>query len=98
MTPCLLQVHTPRGVSEIRANGRSPAQITDSQVRSTYYELDVSRVPPGEAELMDEDEFQEAALEYGYSEEFQQACYQVAREAIDLANRWVGRGMPAYPA
>jgi protein associated with RNAse G/E len=91
----LLEAYTPGGeLVEIYVNISSPVQVTDSLVCFTDYELDVSRIPPGEAELMDEDEFQEAVLVYGYSEEFQQACYQVAAEAIDLANRWVGRGMP----
>jgi hypothetical protein len=36
-----------------------------------------------------EAEFLEAGSKYGYSKDFQQACYQAAREAMDVANRWV---------
>ena len=92
----LLEAYTPSGeLAEIYVNISSPVEIDGLEMRFTDLELDVSRRPPGEAELVDEDEFQEAAIEYGYSEAFQRACYQAAREALDLANRWVGRDMPA---
>ena len=95
----LLEAYTPDGeLSEIYVNISSPMEIEGLEMRFTDYELDVSRRQPGEAELLDEDEFEEAAIEYGYSEEFQRLCYEVAREAIDLANRWVARGMPASGA
>jgi len=95
---CLLEAYAPDGeLVEVYVNISSPMEIDGLQMRFTDYELDVSRIPPGEAKLMDEDEFQEAAAEYGYPEEFQRACYQVARAALDLANRWVARGMPTIP-
>jgi len=91
----LLEAYAPDGaLVEIYVNISSPVEIDGLEMRFTDYELDVSRRPPDEARLEDEDEFEEAAAEYGYSEEFQRACYQVAREALDLANRWVVRGMP----
>ena len=92
---CLLEAYTPAGeLAEIYVNIGSPVEIEGLEMSFTDYELDVSRIPPGEARLEDEDEFQEAATEYGYSEEFQRTCYRVAAEAMELANRWVGRGMP----
>jgi protein associated with RNAse G/E len=94
----LLEAYAPSGeLAEIYVNISSPVEIDCLQMRFTDLELDVSRIPPGEARLEDEDEFQEAAVEYDYSEEFQRACYEVAQEALDLANGWVGRGMPADP-
>lgn len=45
-------------------------------------------------EIVDEGEFREAMSRYGYSEEFQQACYEAAREGVDVANGWVAGGMP----
>jgi protein associated with RNAse G/E len=91
----LLEAYAPNGeLAEIYVNISSPMEIEDSNLWFTDYELDVRRRPPGEAWLEDEDEFLEAATEYGYSEEFQQACYEVAREALDLANGWVAGGMP----
>lgn len=92
---CFLEAYTPAGkLAEIYVNINSPVEIEGLQMRFTDYELDVSRVPPGEAELQDEDEFKEAAVEYGYSEAFQRTCYEVAAEALDLANGWVAGGIP----
>ncbi|MFN2240728.1 MAG: DUF402 domain-containing protein [Anaerolineae bacterium] len=95
----LLEAYTPSGeLAELYVNISSPVEIDGLVMRFTDLELDVSRRPPDAAELVDEDEFQEAAIEYGYSEEFQRTCYEVAREALDLANRWVARGIPASGA
>ena len=92
----LLEAYAPDGeLVEIYVNISSPVEIDGLQMRFTDLELDVSRRPPREALLEDEHEFEEAAVEYGYSEEFQRTCYAVAKEALDLANRWEARGMPA---
>jgi protein associated with RNAse G/E len=95
----LLEVYAPDGtLEEIFVNISSPVEIEGSQMKFTDYELDVSRKLPHEAVMVDEEEFQEAASEYGYSEEFWLACHQVAREAIDVANSWEAKGMPATEA
>ncbi len=95
----LLEVYTPDGrLDEIFVNINSPVEIEDSQLRYTDHELDVSRKLPGKARIVDEDEFREAASRYSYSAEFQQACYRMAREAMDIANQWVGGAMPAIEA
>jgi len=92
----LLEVYTPDGrLDEVYVNISSPVEIGDGELRFTDYELDVSRKPPHPARIEDEDEFREAAAKYGYSEAFQEACYEVAREAMGLADRWVAQGMPA---
>jgi protein associated with RNAse G/E len=91
----LLEAYTPDGrLEEIYVNINSPAEIREGEIRFTDYELDVSRRPPHEARIFDEDEFAEAASEYGYSEEFQRTCYRVAREALEVADGWVAKGMP----
>jgi protein associated with RNAse G/E len=91
----LLEVYAPDGrLSPVYVNISSPAEIEDSQIRFTDYELDVSRKPPEDARIVDEDEFREAVSRYGYSPKFQQACHQVAREAMEMANRWAAGGMP----
>jgi protein associated with RNAse G/E len=96
---CLLEAYAPDGeLAEIYVNINSPAEIQGLQMSFTDYELDVSRRPPHKARLEDEDEFQEAVSLYGYSEEFQRVCYETAQEALDLANGWVARGMPADEA
>jgi protein associated with RNAse G/E len=89
--PDHLQARAP---VEIYVNINSPVEIGDAQLCFTDYELDVSRELPGRARLVDEDEFREAASKYGYSAEFQETCYRVAREAIDVADNWVAKGMP----
>jgi protein associated with RNAse G/E len=88
-------VYEPDGnLSEIYVNINSPVEIGDGQLCFTDYELDVSRELPHRARLVDEDEFEEAASKYGYSPEFQQTIYQVAREALEVADNWVAKGMP----
>jgi protein associated with RNAse G/E len=93
----LLEVYAPDGrLHEVYVNIGSPVEIEEGELRFTDYELDVSRMPPHGARIEDEDEFREAAARYGYSEAFQEACYEVAREAVGLANGWVGQGMPVF--
>ena len=83
----LLEVYaTGGGLAEIYVNVSSPADIDGAQLRFTDYQPDVSRKPPHAAVLADEEEFLEAAARYGYSEESQQTCYEVAGEAIEVAN------------
>ena len=92
----LLEVYAPDGAFEqIHINIASPARITEGGLSFTDYELDVTLSPPQEPRIVDEDEFREAAIRYGYSQPFQEACYRVAREAMGIAKRWIPRGMPA---
>jgi protein associated with RNAse G/E len=92
----LLEAYARDGsLVEVYVNIASPAKVCGSDIRFTDHELDVSRRLPGEARIVDQDEFAEAAARYGYSEEFQRACYRTALEARELANRWVAGGMPA---
>jgi protein associated with RNAse G/E len=91
----LLEVYTADGrLDQIYVNINSPVEIEDSQIKFTDYELDVSRKLPEAARIVDEDEFREAAAQYGYSAEFQQTCYHVARGAMAVADRWVAKGPP----
>ena len=94
----LLEAYGPDGTLEqIYVNVSSPPTIEGGHIRFSDYELDVSRKVPNEAQIVDQDEFAEAAVRYGYSAAFQQACYQAAEEALALANNWVARGMPHPP-
>ena len=61
------------------------------------HELDVSRYVPKPAELIDEDEFAEAAIKYQYSKEFQEKMYAAANEALELANHWQAHPVPRFP-
>ena len=92
----LLEVYAADGrLEQVYVNISSPVEIEDGYLRFTDYELDVSRRPPDGARIEDEEEFREAASKYGYSTAFQEACYEVAREAMEVANQWVAMGMPA---
>lgn len=95
----LLEVYSADGsLVEIYVNINSPAEILDSMIRFIDYELDVSRRPPQAARIVDEDEFAKASSRFGYSEEFQSTCYELAKQAVSLADRWVAKGMPTSPS
>jgi protein associated with RNAse G/E len=95
----LLEVYAPDGtLEEVYVSIASPARIEGARIWFVDYELDVSRKPPHEALIVDEEEFLEAVSRYGCSQEFQQACYRAAREAMGVANRWVAHGMPVAEA
>jgi hypothetical protein len=64
----------------------SPPRIVGDEVHYVDHELDVAREMPAPAYVMDEDEFAEAALAYGYTPEFQTQCYAAVREALAVAN------------
>lgn len=95
----LLEAYASDGsLVEIYVNINSPIEIGASQIRFTDYELDISRRLPHQARIVDEDEFQAAASRYGYSQELQEACYRVAREALEVASQWQAGGMPTVEA
>lgn len=84
----LLEVYKADGqLAEIYVNINSLVQIEAGQLSYIDYELDVTLQPPLAARIVDEDEFAEAVLKYGYTAEFQTFCYQAAHEAVELANR-----------
>lgn len=81
---------------EIYINVASPPEIWDNAMSFKDHELDVSKYPPKPAELIDEDEFTEAALKYQYSKEFQEKMYAAAREALTLAENWIAKPCPMF--
>jgi len=89
----LLEIYSLAGeLGEIYVNINSLVQIEPGQISYVDYELDVTLQPPGVARIVDQDEFAEAVLLYGYTNEFQQFFYQAAEEAVHLANGWVAKG------
>jgi protein associated with RNAse G/E len=91
----VLEIYQPEGtLAEIYVNINSPVEIGENQLCYTDYELDVSRELPDRARIVDEDEFQEAVSKYGYTAEFQQTVYRIAKEAVDVADNWIAKGMP----
>lgn len=81
---------------EIYINVASPPDFENGIMSFKDHELDVSRVLPKVSELIDEDEFAEAALKYQYSKEFQEKMYSAANEALDLANHWIAKPAPIF--
>jgi protein associated with RNAse G/E len=73
---------------ELYININAPVIIDGNVITYTDYELDVSKVRGQPAEIIDQDEFAEAILRYGYSPEHQAACWAAAHEALLLAESW----------
>jgi protein associated with RNAse G/E len=91
----LAEVYRPDGsLLEIYVHVASPASFDGHRLTYVDYELDVVLKPGGAPEVVDEDEFAEAAGRYGYTPEFQERCQRVVAEVLDLIVRWESRGMP----
>jgi protein associated with RNAse G/E len=94
----LIEVFETNGeLIHIYINIASPPEFENGMMSFKDHELDVSKVLPGEAKLIDEDEFAEAAVKYQYTQEFQEKMYSAASEALELANRWQARPAPHFP-
>lgn len=93
----LIEIFKPDGsLIHIYINIASPPAWEGDILKFTDYELDISKRPPGLAELVDEDEFAEAVLTYHYSKEFQEKMYKTAREALSLAENWNAKPCPTF--
>ena len=93
----LLEIFEPEGeLFHIYINIASPPEFKDGIMSFKDHELDVSRYLPKPAELIDEDEFIEAAVKYQYSKEFQEKMYAAAEEALELANHWQAKPIPVF--
>jgi hypothetical protein len=92
----LIEVFDTQGnLVEIYINIASPPEFEDSVMSFKDHELDVTRYPPKNAKLIDEDEFAEAAVKYQYTQEFQDRMYAAAEEALELANTWKAKPVPS---
>lgn len=83
-------------LAELYANINSPVVVGEGEISFTDYELDVSWVPGNPVRVVDEDEFEEAVEEFGYSEQFQRECYQVALDAVELVEGWTVGTLPDF--
>lgn len=93
----LLEVFEPDGrLIHIYINIASPPEFRNGVMSFKDHELDVSKVLPNPAKLVDEDEFAEAAVKYGYTPQFQEEMYAVAREALATADAWTARPCPVF--
>ena len=93
----LLEVFEPDGrLIHIYINIASPPEFKDGVLSFKDHELDVSKVLPQPAKLVDEDEFIEAVVKYNYSPAFQDKMYAAAREALELAENWNAKPCPVF--
>jgi len=93
----LIEVFDANGtLVQIYINIASLPELTDDGMSFKDHELDVVRDLPGQAQLIDEDEFAEAILKYQYSPEFQEKMYSAAQEALALANSWNAKPAPVF--
>lgn len=70
-------------------NIASSPVLAEGEIRYTDYELDLyRRYDDPKVHLLDEDEFQEAILQYGYTPAFQSHCWRAVKEARALMKRW----------
>jgi protein associated with RNAse G/E len=81
---------------EIYVNIGTKPIIEDGELRFTDYELDVSLRPPAPARIVDEDEFAAAAEKFGYSESFKREIYQLAKDALKIAEAWQPGPAPKF--
>lgn len=87
----VLEVFNSAGeLVELYAHIASPATVTGTVVSFIDYELDVVKraTNPGPPQLVDEDEFAEAAQIHGYSAALRRKCYEAAAKAANLLARW----------
>ena len=90
----LIEVYSPAGeLLHIYININSTPIFSPGVMATIDYELDVMYRPPEPPLLVDEDEFAEAVVKYGYSETLQEKCYAAAREGLELATTWQTRGL-----
>lgn len=93
----LLEVFETDGkLVHIYLNIASPPEFKNGGMSFKDHELDISKVLPNPARLVDEDEFAEAVTKYNYSSEFQEQMYAVAREALQIAENWQAKPCPIF--
>jgi len=94
----LLEVYRPTGeLFELYADITSPIEIGDGQISFIDHELDVYQSAGEAPEIVDQDEFAEAAEVYGYTDEFMRQCYELAEALLDVLANWQPLGPAPRP-
>jgi protein associated with RNAse G/E len=89
----LLEVYEPDGsLAEIYIHIASPPRLVATTLEYTDHELDVVCQPGAPPRIVDQDEFAEAAMRYGYTAAFQAACFATAEAALVTAAEWQPHG------
>ena len=92
----LLEVYRTDGaLEEVYIHIASPARLEHRLVRYTDHDLDVVIRPGERPQVVDEEDFVQAALAYGYPPDFQAACRVAAADALRLAAGWTAHGFAA---
>lgn len=90
----LLEVYEPDGrLRELYADISSPVELLNGEIRYIDHELDVSQYTGEKAQIIDQDEFAEAAERFGYTEQFMQESYALAESLLELFANWRPLGM-----
>jgi len=91
----LLEVYDPDGhLYELYADIISPIEIGDGEIRFIDHELDVMwRLVEQRPQIVDQDEFAEAAGQYGYTEQFVRESYDLANELLEVMSNWKPLGL-----
>lgn len=71
----------------------SPVVLSTDEVFYVDRELDVAYWTGKAAEIVDEDEFAEAVILYGYSAELQRECHAAAARALAVVRAWKPAGV-----
>jgi protein associated with RNAse G/E len=91
----LLELYSAEGVfEEVYVNVASPARWVGDELHFEDYELDISKKPGQPGEIIDEDEFEEAIVKFGYTSAFIAHCRRAAQDALILAETWQPKGAP----
>ncbi len=92
----LLEIYGANGqLVELYADITSPVEVRENEIAFIDHELDVSQLTGQAPHIVDQDEFAEAAVAYGYSDEFMHQCYELAEallEVLAIGSRGAGYG------
>jgi protein associated with RNAse G/E len=95
----LAEVYQPDGrLKQIYVHIASPARLEKGCLSYVDLELDVVKRPGQPLRIVDEDEFDEACGQYGYSHEFQCSCRAAVDEALNVIRCWQVTGPPRQPS
>jgi protein associated with RNAse G/E len=90
----LLEIYDPDGrLYELYADIISPIELGDGELRFVDHELDVAQLTGEAPQIIDQDEFAEAAERFGYSEQFMRESYNLANELLEFMTNWKPLGM-----
>jgi len=89
----LLEIYDADGaLVELYADITSPVEIVEGEIRFTDHELDVSFLTGQAPQIVDQDEFAEAAVAFGYTDEFVRQGYELAEALLAVLAGWQPRG------